>query len=51
MQQRPGLGTQLAQQQLREREHGERDRARRPQHPGRGQCPALLLVCVFLRWP
>lgn len=40
MQQRPGLRAQLTQQQLREREHGERDRARRPQHPGRGQCAA-----------
>ena len=40
VQQCPGLRAQLAQQQLREREHGERDRARRPQHPGRGQCAA-----------
>lgn len=38
VQQCPRLRAQLAQQQLREREHRERDRAHRPQHPGRGQC-------------
>lgn len=42
VQQRPGLRAQLAQQQLRERQHGERHRARCAQRPGRGQCPAPL---------
>lgn len=48
MQQCPRLRTQLAQQQLREHQHGEWDRTRRPQHPSRGQCPAF---CLFPAGP